>query len=67
MLSFSFKGYATINLDSLLTELSVNENEVEKIKTLNNLGDYFVEDNLSRAELYYQQGLQIANQLLMEE
>jgi serine phosphatase RsbU (regulator of sigma subunit) len=67
LLSFSFKGYATTNLDSLLTELSVNENEVEKIKTLNNLGDYFVEDNLSRAELYYQQGLQIANQLLMEE
>jgi sigma-B regulation protein RsbU (phosphoserine phosphatase) len=63
---FSFKGLANRKLDSLLTELRVNENEVEKIHTLTRLGDYFVNNDLSRAEMYYQQGLQSTNQLLIQ-
>gem|GEM_PF-4651946 len=66
LLFFTFKGYAHPKLDSLLTELRVNENEVEKLNILNSLGDYFVEEDIARAELYYQQGLQNSNQLLLQ-
>lgn len=67
LLLFTFKGFANTKLDSLLTELGANENEIEKISTLNALGDYFVDEDVSRAELYYQQGLQSSNQLLLQD
>jgi len=66
LLFFTFKGYADTKLDSLLTELRINENEVEKLNILNSLGDYFVDEDIARAELYYQQGLQNSNQLLVQ-
>ena len=66
LLLFNFKGLANTELDSLLTELRLNENEVDRINILSNLGDYFVEKDVSKAELYYQQGLQISNQLLLQ-
>lgn len=63
---FTFKGLSNTKLDSLLSELRTNENEIEKINILNSLGDYYVEVDLAKSELYYQQGLQNSNQLLLE-
>jgi len=66
ILLFTVKGFSNTKLDSLLNELTTNENEIEKLSILNSLGDYFVDNDISKAELYYQQGLQNSNSLLLQ-
>ena len=65
MIFFSFKGISNTKLDSLLNELYSNENEVKKIHTLNGLGDLLKNRSSDSSELYYQQGLQLSNHLLL--
>ena len=43
------------------------EDEVEKINILNSIGDALIEQEKDSADIYYNQGLQIANNLLLEE
>jgi GAF domain-containing protein len=47
--------------------LNSTEDEVEKINILNSIGDLLVETNTDSADIYYNQGLQIANNLLLTQ
>ena len=54
-------------MDSLFLVLQNQENEIEKISVLKNIGDVLVERDIDSADLFYNQGLQISNRLLSEQ
>lgn len=54
-------------MDSLFLVLQNQENEIEKVSVLTKIGDVLVDRDKDSADLYYNQGLQIANRLLSEQ
>jgi len=49
-----------------LNELSITINDIDRVNILNELGNEFVYEDKNLAELYYQQGLQLANEILFQ-
>ncbi|MGV6862544.1 MAG: SpoIIE family protein phosphatase [Putridiphycobacter sp.] len=59
-------NFAFSQTDSLFKVLNKAESRFQKVKVLNLIGDALVDRSVDSADLYYNQGLQIVNQLLIE-
>jgi hypothetical protein len=66
-LLISSSSFATNTTDSLFLALEQTEDEIEKVNILNLIGDALVETKTDSADIFYNQALQIANQLLNKD